>query len=90
MSKGLEELKNPIECEVSLTQKYRKYTYTEQQLEVIEKELKALEIIKKYVGVQEFYDDIFPYEIVDKQYASSGSELIISKEEYELMKEVLL
>ena len=55
----------------------------------IGKELNALEIIKKYVGVQESYDELFPYDIVDKQYISSGSSLNMTKEEYDLLKEVL-
>lgn len=51
--------------------------------------LKALEIIKKYINIRESYDELFPYEIVDKQYISNSSELLISKEEYNLLKEVL-
>ena len=86
MSKGLEKLKtirhiHDIEC--------GKDESINKDFDIIEKELKALEIIKKYVGVQESYDELFPYDIVDKQYVSSGSSLVISKEEYELMREVL-
>lgn len=44
MSKGLEEINNPIESEVSLTLKYRKYTYTDKQVDIIEKDLKEKEI----------------------------------------------
>ena len=40
----------------------------------------------KYVDVQENYDDMFPYTIVDKQYVSNRSELLISDEEYCLIK----
>lgn len=45
MNKGLEEIRNPIGCEeFSILRK--KYTYSEEQVEIIEKELKALDFIK--------------------------------------------
>lgn len=57
--------------------------------EIIEKELKALEIIKKYYKVNETYDELFPYDIEDKQYQGNSSSLVMSKEEFELLKEIL-
>ena len=80
MSKGLEALK-------------RLRTYSDStidaDLEIIENELKVLEIIKKYVDIRDEEGDLFKYSIVDKQYISSGSNLIMSDEEYELLKEVV-
>lgn len=53
--------------------------------------LKALEIIKKYVAIDELINDgdFFMYSIRDKQYISSRSCLVMTNEEYELLKEVL-
>ena len=82
MNKGLEALQD-------IKNKPFSWGKLKDSLDTIEKELKALEIIKKYVGIQESYDEIFPYDIVDKQYVSTSSGLIISKEEYNLLKEVL-
>lgn len=56
-------------------------------LYVIEEEIKVLEIIKKYVSFQEEYDEIFKYGVVDKQYVSSGSSILISDEDYKILKE---
>ena len=58
----------------------------------LEKKLKALEIIKKYVAIDELIDDgeLFMYSIRDKQYISSRSCLVMTDEEYKLLKEVLL
>ena len=53
------------------------------------KKLKALEIIKKYINIEETGGDLFPYHIEEYQYTSSSSEKIITKEEYELLKEIL-
>ena len=60
-------------------------------LSIIDKALKALEIIKKYVSVEDSKcsGELFDYFIEDKQYISSRSCNVISKEEYELLKEVL-
>ena len=57
--------------------------------DVIEKELKALEIIKKYIKVTYQEDELFLYGFEDKQYVSLRSSNLMSKEEYELLKEVL-
>ena len=88
MSKGLEKLESIKRSFIFNVDKLV-YNANKNHFKTIEKELKALEIIKKYVGIQESYDEIFPYDIVDKQYVSTSSGLIISKEEYNLLKEVL-
>ena len=59
-------------------------------IKIIKQELEALEIIKKYVDIRDEEGDLFKYSIVDKQYISSGSILLIDDEEYDLLKEVLL
>ena len=51
--------------------------------------LKALEIIKKYISIKVDEDDFIPYYIKDEQYVSSRSCKVMSKEEYELLKEAL-
>lgn len=68
---------------------YKIYHRETPELETIEKELKALEILKKYVSIQESNGDLFDYFIVDKQYVSSGSCNVITNKEYDLLKEVL-
>lgn len=49
----------------------------------------AFEIIKKYIKIYETGDDLFPYSIKENQYVSSKSCNVITKEEYDLLKEVL-
>ena len=101
MNKGLEALNNLLDLlvlnytKMSVASKEYNDMKVEEYLNIVVKELKdkektdkALEIIKKYVGVRESYDEFFPYEIVDKQYVSSGSSLVISKKVYDLLKEV--
>lgn len=57
---------------------------------VIEKELKVLEILKKWIVVNETYDDLFPYEIkVKNEYVSNRSCLILTEEDYRKIKEWL-
>lgn len=58
-------------------------------ISIIEKELKVLEILKRYIKIKETGDDLFPYSIEEEQYISSRSGKIINQEEYELLKEVL-
>ena len=58
-------------------------------ISIIEDSLKALEILKKYIKLNETGDDLFPYEIKECQYTSSRSQNIITQKEYELLKEVL-
>lgn len=48
---------------------------------------KALEIFMDYVSFQEVNDDFFKYEVVDKQYVSNSSELLITDDEYKFIKE---
>ena len=55
---------------------------------IVEKDLKALEIIKKYFEVLEDEDDFFRHYIKDKQYVSSKSCFVMSEEEYQTLKEV--
>ena len=50
---------------------------------------KALNIIKKYLKVIYTEDDLFLYGFEDKQYASLRSSNIMTKEEYDFLKEVL-
>lgn len=61
-------------------------------ISIIESSLKALEILKKYVDIKDYgedNEDFFRYCVIDKQYVSSRSCNVISKEEYELLKEIL-
>ena len=87
MGKGLEALKDLREVKGWNNDEF------ERRLTIIEKELKALEIIKKYyLPVNCEYDEyeIFKYYLKDTQYVSSRSYKLMSKEEYDLLKEVLL
>ena len=81
MSKGLEALE---EIKETLSQLDTSF-YSKESLNTIEKELKALEIMTKSLDIKEedfFYDD------KENVYYFIGSE--IPKEEYDLLKEVLL
>lgn len=82
MSKGLIALRTLKKGDYGTIEVFR------EKLTVIERELKVLDIIMKYVDIQKNYDDMFPYTIVDKQYVSNRSELVISDKEFELFKEV--
>lgn len=66
----------------------RKMNYDAHDLKkIIEKDLEALEILKKWVIVEETDDDFFPCEIrVRRAYISNRSALILSKKEYEILK----
>lgn len=57
----------------------------------MKKSLKALGIIKKYVAIDELINDeeFTMYSIRDKQYVSSRSCLIMTKEEFDFLKEIL-
>lgn len=58
--------------------------------ETIEKDLEILEILKKWVLVNETYDDLFPYEIkLRNGYVSNRSCLVFTKDDYEKVKEWL-
>lgn len=52
-----------------------------QDVSIIETALKALEIIKKYYSIKEDLDDFIPYQLIDKQYVSNRSCIVMSKEE---------
>ena len=94
MSKGLEALERLMANYYEMCQdlgnndgQYQRCNLTSERA-IIEKELKALEIFMKYVSFQEIDDDFFKYEVVDKQYVSNRSALLISEKEYALVKEV--
>ena len=58
--------------------------------ETIEKDLEVLEILKKWIVVNETYDDLFPYEIkLRNGYVSNKSCLTFTKDDYEKVKEWL-
>lgn len=60
------------------------------EYDIVLKDLKVLEILKKWVLVNETYDDLFPYEIkVKKGYVSSKSCLVLAEEEFKKIKEWL-
>ena len=58
--------------------------------ETIEKDLEVLEILKKWIVVNETYDDLFPYEIkLRNGYVSNRSCLVFTKDDYKKVKEWL-
>lgn len=68
----------------------RKMIYDAHSLALqIAQDLEVLEIIKKYVDFKETDDDLFNYFVEDKQYVSNRSDNIITRKEYEKVKEVL-
>ena len=75
MSKGLETLK---EYE-------QEFVYADEYFDIIEKELKALEIIKPYCLVADYGCD----NEEDRYELAFCKKVCISKEEYDLLKEVL-
>ena len=98
MSKGLEAVKRlrmfPIYQETKrFPQQFRDKESVSIDLSIIEKELKALEIIKKTFDMKLVIP--FPKGGYEFQIMNKGSYVIhtyenISKEEYDLLKEVLL
>ena len=57
---------------------------------LIKKDLEVLNILKKWVLVNETYDDLFPYEIkLRNGYVSNRSCLVFTKDDYEKVKEWL-
>lgn len=53
--KGIDEIRNPISCSVSIAKGTRKYEYRGEQVNLIERELTAFDIIAlKGVNVGEF------------------------------------
>lgn len=68
----------------------RKMIYDPHSLKLlIEEELEAFNILKKYIKIEEDDDDLFPYSITDKQYVSSRSCLVMSCKEFEAVKRFL-
>ena len=64
--------------------------YYQEFLKPIEKDLEVLEILKKWIVVNETYDDLFPYEIkLRNGYVSNKSCLVFTKDDYEKVKEWL-
>lgn len=60
------------------------------RLKIIEKDLEVLEILKKWIVVNETYDDLFPYEIkIKNEYVSNRSCFILTEEDYRKIKEWL-
>ena len=58
--------------------------------DTIEKDLEVLDILKKWVLVNETNDDLFPYEIkLRNGYVSNRSCLVFTKDDYEKVKEWL-
>ena len=56
----------------------------------IRKDLEVLDILKKWIVVNETYDDLFPYEIkLRNGYVSNKSCLVFTKDDYEKVKEWL-
>ena len=56
----------------------------------LNKKLEILEILKKWIVVDETYDDLFPYEIkLRNGYVSNKSCLTFTKDDYEKVKEWL-
>lgn len=86
MNKGLEEIRNPIGCEFSISRK--KYVYSEEQVDTIEKDLKMLDFIVKdvlHVETREYHLSDGTTEYVLK-YDMHYSRLI-TKEQFDLLKE---
>lgn len=86
MNKGLEEIRNPIGCEFSISRK--KYVYSEEQVDAIEKELKILEFITKdmmHVETKEYHLSDGTTEYVLKYDMRCGGS--ITKEQFDLLKE---
>ena len=78
--------------EILLAGYYNNANYQEviEAREKLEKDLEALEILKKWVLVNETYDDLFPYAIkLRKGYVSNNSYLVFTKDDYEKVKEWL-
>ena len=61
-----------------------------QEYQELYKRLEVLEILKKWIVVNETYDDLFPYEIkLRNGYVSNKSCLVFTKDDYEKVKEWL-
>ncbi len=92
--RGLEAITSPVSTELKNDKQF--YTYTKEDVETIENELKALEIIRKHIvnedsdasGVYlEYCLGLFePYYSIE---IKRGANQIITEKEYDLLKEVL-
>lgn len=61
-----------------------------QECQELNKRLEVLEILKKWIVVDETYNDLFPYEIkLRNGYVSNRSCLVFTKDDYEKVKEWL-
>lgn len=86
MSKGLEKLKEIRDICSGMTNVF------DEDLDVIEKELKALEIIKKYKRKEYLFwimEEYSTWEDYLEHCIKSDIRPYIKKEEYELLKEIL-
>ena len=78
--------------EILLAGYYNNANYQEviEAREKLEKDLEVLDILKKWVLVNETYDDLFPCEIkLRNGYVSNKSCLVFTKDDYEKVKEWL-
>ena len=100
MSKGLEAITSPVSTELRNGKQY--YTYTKEDIDIAEKGLKALEIIKnKNVFVWGFihrreetkdFEQTYEYYKTHYGYFHSGYDIsnnLLTQEEYDLLKEAL-
>ena len=91
MSKGLEAL-DGLRFDVSMAQ-YINYLEANKECDIIEKELKALEIIKnKKVNVDALLNCYFLCEYneaMDYTYNEIANNFFLTQEEFDLLKEVL-
>lgn len=91
MSKGLEEILNPYQAIIELDNEKKRYYYHEEQVNTIEKELKALEIIKVILT------DFIEFNVIELPHINKfhyeikifNEAIYVSKEKYDLLKEVL-
>ena len=81
MNKGLETVEE-------IKEKYKDDNGLQRRLSIIENELKALEIIiSKRLNVDEIYHKDYEWYLLDHR--KDDSKLIPTKEEYNLLKEIL-
>ena len=84
MSKGLEALVS-LELNACQTSDQKEWAYN-----IIEKELKALDIMKKYKHFQSFFAFNPTYKVYQVNMSFYEDEELMSEEDYDLLKEVLL
>ena len=94
--KGLEALKNPYQ--ITKESYPILHCYLPSQVDIIEKELKALEIIKRkrvdvvlFLTILEFHDDKTALTLYNREILKKYCDLyVLTQEEYDLLKEELL